>query len=46
MYSLSTYEVNLYLHEDLGLPVISENSGAFLEAMERLHIRYKIPGID
>ncbi|BCS93721.1 maleate cis-trans isomerase family protein [Metallosphaera javensis (ex Sakai et al. 2022)] len=43
--ALATYDVLSYLHEDLGMPVISENSGAMFEALERLKISHRIPGI-
>ncbi len=43
--ALATYEVLGYLHEDLGMPIISENSGAMMEALDRLKISSRVPGM-
>ncbi|ABP95441.1 MULTISPECIES: hypothetical protein [Metallosphaera] len=42
---LATYDVLGYLHGDLGMSIISENSGAMLEALDRLKISYRVPGM-
>ncbi|MEM4080583.1 MAG: arylmalonate decarboxylase [Metallosphaera sp.] len=43
--ALSNYEAMSYLSEDLGMPVISENSAAFMESLNRLKISHRVPGI-
>ena len=42
--ALSTYEAVQYLHEDLGIPVISENVGAMWGALRRVKVKAKLPG--
>jgi len=44
--ALSTYEAVTYLHEDLGMPVISENTAAMWGALRKLRVKGRIPGID
>jgi len=42
--ALSTYEAVQYLHEDLEIPVISENVGAMWGALRRVKVKAKLPG--
>ncbi|MFP3202813.1 MAG: arylmalonate decarboxylase [Sulfolobus sp.] len=42
--ALSTYEAVQYLHEDLEIPVISENVGAMWGALRRVNVKAKLPG--
>jgi len=42
--ALSTYEAVQYLHEDLEIPVISENVGAMWGALKRVKVKAKLPG--
>jgi len=44
--ALSTYETAQYLHEDLGIPIITENSAAMWGALERIKIKIKFPGFE
>jgi len=44
--ALSTYEAVQYLHEDLGMPVISENVATMWGALNRIKIKTKLPGFE
>jgi len=44
--ALSTYEAVQYLHEDLEMPVISENVAAMWGALNKIKIKTKLPGFE
>jgi len=44
--ALSTYEAVTYLYEDLGMPVISENTATMWGSLRKLRIKGRIPGIN
>ena len=44
--ALSTYEAVQYLHEDLGIPVISENVAAMWGALNKIRVKAKLPGFE
>ncbi|BBG24133.1 maleate cis-trans isomerase family protein [Sulfuracidifex tepidarius] len=42
--ALATYEASKYLHEDLGIPVVSENAVAMLGALNKIGVSFSPPG--
>jgi len=42
--ALATYEASIYLHEDLGIPVVTENAVAMLGALNKIGVKFSPPG--
>jgi len=38
--ALATYEASTYLHEDLGIPVVTENAVAMLGALNKIGVKF------